>query len=236
MLKIYAFIQDGKVQNIVPCHGKEYAMENARLQYDNPSVVEIGTSKCDLMIGDKYENGNFYHFNHETEGWDKVRFVQETSSADVKKLQKEIRELKNMLKPSINVDDCLFEEYQDFRIGEAVYKFNEFLDNYFLSFESNGHEYLINASKDNWNSFVSNAAAQKMLVEYGINAGEFLWYDAEGVVFEMTTDEVMSVMKTWKDLINDMTVYMNTLVRDIRACTKKAEVKAISIDYNSVLA
>ena len=73
MLKFYAFIENGMVQNIVPCHGKDDAIENARLQYDNPIVIEIGTSNCNLMIGDKYENGIFYHFDYVTEDWISVK-------------------------------------------------------------------------------------------------------------------------------------------------------------------
>ena len=232
MLKFYAFIEDNKVQNIVPCHGKEDAIENARLQYDNPSVVEIGTSKCDLMIGDKYENGFFYHFNHDTKEWDRVDFVQETSSNEVRKLRKEILEVKNMLKPSIDANDCLFEDFQNFRIGEAVYRFNLFLNNYYISFNKNGNEHLISASKENWNDFITNFTAYKILIEYDAKDKDFTWYDAEGTIFSMTIDEAVSIIKDWKNSLDILTVHMNNIVTSIRNCTKKAEVAAIVIDYN----
>lgn len=232
MLKFYAFIENKKVQNIVPCHDYDDAIENARLQYDNPSVIEIGESRYNIAIGDKYENGMFYHFDFQTEHWNQINATANVKTDDIKLLKKEITNIKNSIKPTINTDTCLFEEYQDFRINEAVYKFTEYLNNYYIQLHIGDEIHLINASLESWNLFISNFMANKILEDYSsIESCNYTWFDAEGKVFKMKLDETMSLIKEWKNIIEVLTAHMNYIVTSIRNCKKKAEVKSIIIDY-----
>lgn len=239
MLKFYAFIEDGIVQNIVPCHGREDAIENARLQYDNPIVIEIGASKCDLMIGDKYENGIFYHFDYTTEDWITVK-NQNNDEKEISNLKKEIERLKSSiddgaLTHQINYDTCLFEEYVNFRIGEAINKYTRFLDNAFILHNveegENVTQYQVNMSHNNWCGFVNMYVSYKALKEAGIET-ELYWYDgkANKIIFE-TEEECLSLMKAWRDQNQRLTIKLNETVKQIYSCEKKADVKAIEISF-----
>ena len=235
MLKMYAFIQDGKVQNIVPCHGQSEANELIKMQYtEDPIAVEI--DGYDLTIGDKYENGMFFHFNHDIEDWVLLR---KNISDEVQKLRTEISnlQLQNNGKSvnRINYDTCLFEEYVDFRIGEAVHKYESTLQNsYILHTITEGDnviQHQVNMSHNNWCSFMNMYNSYKALTAAGIEA-ELYWFDGDAnmITFE-TEEECLSLMKAWRDQNQRLATRLNEIVKQIYSCRKKAQVRDIIVNF-----
>ena len=240
MLKMYAFIQEGKVQNIVPCHSQEEANEIIKMQYtEDPIAVEI--DGFDLTIGDKYENGLFFHFNHQIDDW--VLLKKETSE-EVKKLQNEINVLRTQnnngnTKPNkINYDTCLFEEYVDFRIGEAVHKYTKTLENSFIIFnihidDENIMQHQVNMSHNNWCSFMNMYNSYKVLKDAGYEDIELCWFDGDADEIEFKSeDDCLRLMKLWRDQNIHLMKRLNNIVKQIRSCKKKSEVKAIEISFS----
>lgn len=236
MLKMYAFIQEGKVQNIVPCHSQEEANEIIKMQYtEDPIAIEI--NGYDLTIGDKYENGLFFHFNHNINDW--VLLKKESTSEDINSLKKEIENLKtqgiNKKTNRINYDTCLFEEYVDYRIGEAVFKYGNFLENSFILHTimdgENVIQHQVNMSHNNWCSFMNMYTSYKALKEAGIDT-ELYWFDGDAnkIVFE-TEEECLSLMKAWREQNKRLSDRLNDIIKQIYSAKKKAEVKAIDISF-----
>lgn len=239
MLKMYAFIQDNKVQNIVPCHSQEDANELIAIQYVGESTA-IKIDGYDLTIGDKYENGKFYHFNFELQDW--VELKRTYGDEDINQLKKDIENLKraniNAVKQNghyINYNTCLFEEYLDFRINEAVFKYQEFLENAFIlhivSDEKETIQYQINMSPNNWYGFVNMYTSYKALKDMGIET-ELYWFDGEAnqIIFN-TEEECLALMKTWRDQNQRLAFRLNDIIKQIYNCKKKAEIKAIDISF-----
>lgn len=230
MLKMYAFIQDNRVQNIVPCHSQEDADELVNLQYtNNPIAIEF--DGYDITIGDKYENGLFFTFNHEREKWD---LLEKKENEDIARLKNEINELKQKNKNAprtFNYDTSLFEEYVDYRIGEAVYKYNEFFKSNFIIFKINNAEYRINLSHENWNGFMDMYNSYKALKENQIDTYLY-WFDGEAnkIIFENEKD-CLNLMKAWRENNERLADRLNDIIKKIYSCKKKSEVKAIEISF-----
>lgn len=239
MLKMYAFIQEGKVQNIVPCHSQEDADELIKLQYtENPIAIKI--EGYDLTIGDRYENGEFFHYDYIKDSW--VKLINNSPEEEIKKLKAELENLKknngSLIKNQnrrINYDTCLFEEYFDFRIEEAVFKYQNFLENAFIlhtvTNEENTVQHQINMSHNNWYSFMNMYLSYKALTNAGLEA-ELYWFDGEAnkIIFK-TEDECLSLMKTWREQNQRLSNRLNDIIKQIYSCKKKSEIKAIDISF-----
>ena len=133
---------------------------------------------------------------------------QNNDEKEISNLKKEIERLKSSiddgtLTHQVNYDTCLFEEYVNFRIGEAVNKYTKFLENAFIlhTVEENENiiQYQVNMSHNNWCGFINMYSSYKLLKDAGIET-ELYWYDgnANKITFE-TEEECLSLIKAWRD-------------------------------------
>lgn len=233
MVKLYAYIKEGFVENLIYCHNVYEANELNNQLYAG-SLLVIDASRYKITIGDKYQNGIFYHFNDDTKEWNKTELLRQ-SNISIKQLAKDIDDIWNIINPTIDIENCLLSEYINYRIDEVVRKFNEYLNENALCYiNDSGKQILINIALENWNMFNSNFVAYKTLKDANINS-ELIWHDTSGKMIIFSEKEYILLMKEWKETLDKYIEYVNSLISKIKESASKSEVSAIIIDFKSVL-
>lgn len=229
MVKLYAYIKDGFVDNLIYCHNVYEANELNNQLYAG-SLLVIDASRYKITIGDKYQNGIFYHFNEITKEWDKTELLYH-SNISLKQLAQEINDIWNVISPTIDVENCLLSEYITYRINETVRKFNEYLNENSLDYINDiGEHVSINMGLENWNMFISNFMAYRVLKDVDIHA-ELIWYDVYGNKISLTEKEAVLLMSNWKRELDKYIEYANILISRFKQSDTKTEVSDITIDF-----
>lgn len=230
--KIYAIIEDNIVMAIDRVYDEQDALNRATLCYTkNPMAIECNAYPCE--IGDKYVDGVFYHYDNKMKSWVKVEKVASYDD-ELESLNGEVSYLKNLITPSIDIDDCTVNELKEFKINKSKTALKEYLlSNPLVSDCHNGELKTYTITKDKWDMFIGKFIIH--LEKKRMNLNSTMMWNASGDELEPWTDEeCFKFIDEWTAISDVLVKEQQRIEKSIVNAQKKQEISNIVFNYFAV--